>query len=79
MASVVAVAVGYVVGARTGGKGLDEMIRAARAVRQSDEFADLIAATRVHVAHAVRELATVIEHGVAPRRPSAAAPPPKVG
>jgi hypothetical protein len=66
MGPIVALAVGYVVGARSGGKSLDDLLRAARAVRQSDEFTDLVSAARVHLAHTMREMATIVEHGVTP-------------
>ena len=46
MGPIVAMAVGYVVGARSGGKSLDDLLRAARAVRQSNEFTDLVSAAR---------------------------------
>jgi hypothetical protein len=66
MGPIVAMAVGYVFGARSGGKSLDELIRAARAVRHSEEFADLVSAARVHLAHTMREVATIVENGVGP-------------
>ena len=65
MGPLVAMAIGYVVGARTGRKGLDDMVQAAKAVVRSEEFADLVAVTRTHLAGAMRELATVVERGVA--------------
>jgi hypothetical protein len=60
MGAVVALVVGYVVGARAGSKDLDQVTRALRAVRQSEEFADLVSAARTHAAHTLRELATIV-------------------
>ena len=61
MAAVVALVVGYVIGARAGSKDLDQVARALRAVRESEEFADLVSAVRSHAAHTLRELATMVD------------------
>ncbi len=61
MGVFVALAVGYVVGARTGSKDLDEVGKALKALSASDEFADVVSAVRSHLGHTLRELAGVIE------------------
>ena len=56
-------AAGYVMGARAGGESLDEVIGAAHAIRESEEFNDLVKAMRTHAAHSLRGLATMLESG----------------
>jgi hypothetical protein len=56
-------AAGYVMGARAGGESLDEVIGAVHAIRESDEFNDLVKAMRTHAAHSLRGLATMLENG----------------
>ena len=46
---LVALAVGYVVGAKTGGKDLDQLGRSLKALCETDEFADVVAAARAQV------------------------------
>ena len=59
-------AAGYVMGARAGGESLDEVIDAVHAIRESDEFHDLVSALRNHAADSLRVLATTLEKGRAP-------------
>jgi hypothetical protein len=61
MGVFVALAVGYVVGARAGSKDLDQLGQALKALSASEEFADVVSAVRSHVGHTLRELAGVIE------------------
>jgi hypothetical protein len=61
MKVLVALAVGYVLGARTAPEDFDEIIRSLRALRETDEFHDVLAGLRSHAAHTLRELATVVE------------------
>jgi hypothetical protein len=56
-------AAGYVMGARAGGESLDEVIDAVHAIRESDEFLDLVSALRTHAADSLRGLATMMENG----------------
>jgi hypothetical protein len=56
-------AAGYVMGARAGGESLDEVIGAVHAIRESEEFNDLVKALRTHAAHSLRGLATMLENG----------------
>jgi hypothetical protein len=59
-------AAGYVMGARAGGESLDEVIDAVHAIRESDEFHDLVSALRTHAADSLRGLATTLEKGREP-------------
>lgn len=61
MGVLVALAVGYVVGARAGSKDLDQVTQALKALTASEEFADVVTAVRSHVGHTLRELADMIE------------------
>ena len=69
MGLFVALAVGYVVGARAGSKDLDQVTQALKALSASEEFADVVSAVRSHVGHTLRELASMIEG--APDEPNA--------
>jgi len=60
---VVALAVGYVIGAKTGGKDLDQLGRSLKALCDTDEFADVITAARAQVGMTLRELATIVDGG----------------
>ena len=57
MGVFVALAVGYVVGARAGSKDLDQVGKALKSLSASDEFADVVSAVRSHLGHTLRELA----------------------
>jgi hypothetical protein len=61
MKVLVALAAGYVLGARTAGEELDDVLRSMRALRDSEEFHDLLTAVRSHAAHSLRELATMLD------------------
>ena len=64
MKLLVALAAGYVLGARTGGEDLDDVVRSLRAIKDSDEFRELVASLRTHAGHTLRELASMVEqHG----------------
>jgi hypothetical protein len=66
MSILVALAVGYLVGAKTGGKDLDELTRSLKALCETDEFADVVTAARAQAATTLRELAAVVDgqHGL---------------
>jgi hypothetical protein len=65
MSILVALAVGYLVGAKTGGKDLDELTRSLKALCETDEFADVVTAARAQAATTLRELAAVDgQHGL---------------
>jgi hypothetical protein len=57
----VALAVGYVVGAKTGGKDLDRLSRSLKALCETDEFADVVIAARSQLGSTLRELASVVD------------------
>jgi hypothetical protein len=56
-----ALAVGYVIGAKTGGKDLDHLGRSLKALCETDEFADVVAAGRAQVGSTLRELAAIVD------------------
>ena len=56
-------AAGYVMGARAGGETLDEVVDAVHAIRESEEFHDLVTALRSHAALSLRGLAGMLESG----------------
>ena len=67
---LVALAVGYLIGAKTGGKDLDQLGRSLKALCETDEFADVVAAARAQIGqHPARA-------GVDRRRRAAPAPRP---
>jgi hypothetical protein len=61
MGVFVALAVGYVIGARAGSKDLDQVTQALKALSASEEFGDVVSAVRSHVSHTLRGLAGMIE------------------
>jgi hypothetical protein len=58
-----ALAAGYLLGARTGGKDLDQLTASPKALCATDEFADVVAAARSQVGTTLRELAGIIDGG----------------
>ncbi len=58
-----ALAAGYVIGAKTGGKDLDNLARSLKALCATDEFADVVAAARAQAGGTLRGLAAIIESG----------------
>jgi hypothetical protein len=61
MIAFVALIVGYVIGAQAGSKDLDQVVSSLKALRETDEFADVVSAVRTHVGHTLRELASVVD------------------
>ena len=61
MKLLAALAVGYALGARSGGEDLDDVVRSLRAIKESDEFHDLIATVRTHAGNTLHELASMVE------------------
>lgn len=61
MKIVVALAVGYLVGARTGGKDLDQLGQSLKTLCETDEFADVMSAARSQTGSTLRELAAIID------------------
>jgi hypothetical protein len=60
MNTLLAIAIGYVVGAKTGGKDLDELARSLQALCQTDEFSDVVSAARAQLASTLEELASMV-------------------
>lgn len=60
MGVVLALLVGYGIGAKAGGEGFDELVAACRTIRQSEEFGAAVKAFRSHAKHALREMAEVL-------------------
>jgi len=48
--------VGYVIGARAGSEGFDDLLRALAAIRESEEYRGFVTSLREHVLHSVREV-----------------------
>jgi hypothetical protein len=65
MGLFVALGIGYVIGARAGSKDLDAVMSSLKAVRESEEFHDLMKAVRAHVGSTLRELANLVDDGAA--------------
>lgn len=63
MPTLLAFALGYLIGARGGDKGFDDVVDALKAIRESDEMADLLVALRSHASYTLRELAGRLEPG----------------
>ena len=61
MGYFIAMIIGYVIGARAGSKDLDQLAQSVQALRESEEFGDVVAAARSHVGHTLRELAGVVD------------------
>jgi hypothetical protein len=53
--------VGYLLGARTGGKDLEQLSESVKALAGTDEFADVVSAARSQVGHTLRELAAIVD------------------
>src|SRR5687768_8288991 len=60
-----AMVIGYFIGARAGSKDLDQLSESVRALRESEEFGDLVAAARSHAGHTLRELAGLVDGSAA--------------
>jgi|HubBroStandDraft_1064217.scaffolds.fasta_scaffold2061320_1 hypothetical protein len=61
MSVLLALAAGYLIGARTGGKDLDQLGRSLKALYGTDEFADVVTAARAQIGTTLHELAALIE------------------
>jgi hypothetical protein len=61
VSALLALAVGYFLGARNGRSDLDRLKRALTALYGTDEFAEVVAAARAQVGGTLHELATIIE------------------
>jgi len=61
MGILIAFAAGYAFGAKAGSQDFDDVVEALRAIKDSDEFHDLLRSLRSHAAHSLRELASMLE------------------
>jgi hypothetical protein len=61
MSVLMALAIGYLVGAKTGGDDLDRLGRSLKALCETDEFADVVVAARAQAGHTLRELAAIVD------------------
>ena len=59
-----ALAAGYVLGSRAGREDIDSIISSLRAIKETEEFNDLLTSLRSHAVHSLRELAAVVERGI---------------
>jgi hypothetical protein len=55
MGTLFGFAVGYILGARAGQDGYEELVRSVRAIRASDEFQDFVVAMKEHGRHLLRQ------------------------
>jgi hypothetical protein len=58
---LLALAVGYVIGARTGGKDLDQLGRALKSLAGTDEFGEVVLALRAQVGATLHEVAAIVQ------------------
>lgn len=61
MTILAAALVGFLIGSRSGDEDFDQIRRSLVALYGTDEFADLIAATRSQAAKILRELAQIVD------------------
>jgi hypothetical protein len=61
MKLIFALAVGYLIGAKTGAKDLGQLSQSLKALCETDEFADVISAARSQVGSTLRELAALVD------------------
>jgi len=59
--TLAAMAIGYIVGAKSGAKELERLSRSLQALFETDEFADVMVAARSQVGTGLRELAGLID------------------
>jgi hypothetical protein len=59
--TLAAIAIGYIVGAKSGAKELDRLSRSLQALFETDEFADVMGAARAQVGAGLREIAALID------------------
>ncbi|MDQ1375751.1 MAG: hypothetical protein QOJ09_3089 [Actinomycetota bacterium] len=56
MGTLFGFAMGYIIGARAGQDGFEEVVRSVRAIRQSEEFGGFVDAMKSHGRHLLREM-----------------------
>ncbi|MGB8652661.1 MAG: hypothetical protein WCD35_18585 [Mycobacteriales bacterium] len=60
MGVLLAFFVGWTAGAKAGSKGFDEVVDALKTVKESEEFAALVAIARTQLAGSLRELSKLV-------------------
>jgi hypothetical protein len=58
---LVALLVGYVIGAKTGGKELDQLGESITALLGTDEFGDVVTSARAQAGSMLRQLASMVD------------------
>ena len=61
MKTLAALAAGYLIGAKAGGKDLDRLSRSLKSLYNTDEFAEMVSAARAQVGSTLHELAAMVE------------------
>jgi hypothetical protein len=56
-----ALIIGYVIGAKTGGKELDQLGRSLTKLFGTEEFADVVTSARLQAGSTLRELASMVD------------------
>ena len=56
MGTLFGFAVGYVIGARAGSEGFDDLLRALADIRNSEEYKGFMTSLRSHLRHTLREV-----------------------
>lgn len=56
MGTLFGFAVGYVIGARAGSEGFDDLLRALSAIRESEEYRGFMTSLRAHFMHTLRDV-----------------------
>jgi hypothetical protein len=65
MGTIVTFAIGYFVGLQADKKDFDDLAKALKALRQSEEFAGVVMAARSHLGHSMRAVADLVDGGSA--------------
>jgi hypothetical protein len=61
MKVLLALVAGYAIGATSGSRDYDQLVNSIRAIRDSEEFDDFVAALRSHAGQTLRELANLVD------------------
>jgi hypothetical protein len=61
MKVLLALVAGYAIGASSGSRDFDQLVQSVRAIRDSEEFDDFVAALRAHAGQTLRELANLVD------------------
>lgn len=56
-----ALVIGYVIGARSGGRDLQQLTTALKALCETDEFSDVVAAARSQLGVTLRDVAAMVD------------------